>query len=56
MANKTNMTLRFQRPSFQERVDEPNSVTYEAIEAVERDEYIYGPFDSISDLMEALHS
>lgn len=34
--------------------DEPNEVTYAAIEVAEKEEELYGPFDSVSALMEAL--
>lgn len=33
--------------------NEPNDITYEAME---NDEDVYGPFDSIEELMEALES
>lgn len=33
--------------------DEPNQITYSAIEAAENGEH-FGPFDSVADLMEAL--
>ena len=39
---------------FEIRTDEPNEETLAAMEASERDEDIYGPFDSVEDLMEAL--
>ena len=35
---------------------EPNAVTLAAMEAAERDEDIYGPFDSMKELMEALNA
>ena len=35
---------------------EPNEMTYETMEKVENDEDVYGPFDSIEELMEALDS
>ena len=38
------------------RLDEPNDVTYAAMEAVEKEEDMYGPFDSVADLMEALNA
>lgn len=41
---------------FEMRLDEPNAVTYAAMEAAEMEEDMYGPFDSISDLMEALNA
>jgi hypothetical protein len=36
--------------------DEPNAVTYAAMESAEKDEEMYGPFDSVSDLMDALNA
>ncbi len=35
---------------------EPNKTTYAAMENVENDTDVYGPFDNISDLMEALNA
>lgn len=34
----------------------PNAKTIAAIEAAERDEDLYGPFDSVAELMEALNA
>ena len=34
----------------------PNAATLSAIEAAENDEDLYGPFDTVSDLMEALNA
>ena len=39
---------------FEIKADEPNEETLAAMEASERDEDIYVPFDSVEDLMEAL--
>ncbi|MCD8099032.1 MAG: hypothetical protein LUE06_00400 [Oscillospiraceae bacterium] len=39
-----------------EKDETPNEVTRAAIEAAENGEAIYGPFDSISALMEALNA
>lgn len=39
-----------------ERFDEPNEVTYAAIEASENGEDIHGPFNSVEELMEALNA
>ncbi|MBQ8397086.1 MAG: type II toxin-antitoxin system RelB/DinJ family antitoxin [Clostridia bacterium] len=36
--------------------DVPNAVTQDAIEAAERGEETFGPFDSVSALMEALNA
>lgn len=36
--------------------EEPNAVTIAAMDAAERDEDVYGPFDSVADLMEALNA
>ena len=46
--------LRCHGLPFEVKVDEPNATTYAAIEAAEKREDISGPFDSVSDLMEAL--
>ena len=34
----------------------PNSVTLAAMDAAEKDEDVYGPFDSVAELMEALNT
>jgi DNA-damage-inducible protein J len=34
----------------------PNEVTIAAMDAAEKDEDIYGPFNSVDDLMEALNA
>ena len=36
--------------------EEPNAVTIAAMEAAENDEDLYGPFDNVADLMEALNA
>lgn len=41
---------------FEVRLNEPNDVTYAAIEACEKEEDMHGPFDSVVDLMEALNA
>lgn len=46
--------LRYNGLPFEVRLDEPNQTTYAAMETAEKDEDIYGPFDNIDDLMEAL--
>lgn len=46
--------LRYQGLPFEVCLREPNQTTYEAMEAAEKSEDIYGPFDSVDDLMEAL--
>ena len=46
--------LRCHGLPFEVKVDEPNAVTYAAMEAAEKGEDMYGPFDSVADLMEAL--
>ena len=48
--------LRCHGVPFAVRLDEPNEVTYAAMEAAEKDEDVYGPFDSVADLMEALNA
>lgn len=50
-------TVRENRIPFEISGDtEPNEVTYAAMEAAEKDEDMHGPFDSVSDLMEALNA
>lgn len=41
---------------FAVTLDEPNETTYAAIEAAENGEDVYGPFDSVDELMEALNA
>ena len=48
--------LRYHGLPFDVRLDEPNEVTYAAMAAAEKDEDMYGPFDSVADLMQALHA
>lgn len=36
--------------------ERPNAVTLAAMEAAERDEELYGPFESVAELMEALNA
>ena len=46
--------LRRRGLPFDVRLDEPNEMTYAAMQAAEAGEELYGPFDSASELMEAL--
>ena len=46
--------LRCHGLPFEVKIDEPNAVTYKAMENAEKEEDMYGPFDSIDKLMEAL--
>ena len=48
--------LRCHGLPFEIKLDEPNKVTYEALERAEKDEDMYGPFDSVESLMEALNA
>lgn len=48
--------VRERRIPFEIRLDEPNALTYTAIETAEKNEDIYGPFENVSDLMEALNA
>lgn len=41
---------------FEVVLDEPNETTYAAMEAAEKNEDTYGPFDSVADMMEALNA
>lgn len=38
------------------QLDEPNWVTYGAMEAAEKGQDMFGPFHSVSDLMEVLNA
>lgn len=48
--------LRCHGLPFEVKTDEPNAVTYAAMDSAEKDEDMYGPFDNIKDLMEALNA
>ena len=48
--------LRYHGLPFEVKIDEPNALTYAAMDAAEKDEEMYGPFDSVDDLMEALNA
>lgn len=48
--------LRCHGLPFEVKLDEPNETTYEAMEKAENNEDLYGPFESVSDLMEALNA
>ena len=48
--------VREQQLPFAVTKNVPNAITLSAIEAAERDEDVYGPFDSVQDLMEALNA
>lgn len=41
---------------FEIRIDEPNDITYAAMEAAEKEEDLHGPFESVADLMEELNA
>ena len=47
--------LRYHGIPFEIRTDEPNGTTYAAIEAAENGD-VYGPFENVKDLMEALNA
>lgn len=38
------------------QTSDPNEITYESMEKMENDKDVYGPFDSVEELMEALDS
>lgn len=48
--------LRCHGLPFAVRLDEPNEITYKAMTAADNDEDVYGPFDSVDQLMEALNA
>lgn len=47
--------LRCHGLPFEVCLDEPNETTYTAIEEADRGE-VYGPFDSVADMMETLNA
>ena len=49
-------SVREQQSPFQVSKNVPNAVTLAAMDAAEKGEDLYGPFDSVSDLMEALNA
>lgn len=49
-------SIRERRIPFVIQREEPNAVTIAAMEAAENDEDLYGPFDNVADLMEALNA
>lgn len=48
--------LRCHGIPFEIKTEEPNELTYAAIASAENDEDMFGPFNSVSDLMEALNA
>lgn len=48
--------LRCHGLPFEVKLDEPNETTYRAMAAAEKGEDLYGPFDSVEELMEALNA
>jgi len=49
-------SVREQQIPFNISKNVPNAVTLAAMDAAEKDEDIYGPFDNMSSLMEALNA
>ena len=49
-------SVREQQIPFQVTKNVPNAVTLAAMDAAERGDDLYGPYDSVSDLMEALNA
>ena len=37
-------------------LDEPNETTYAALEKADRDQEMFGPYDSVAEMMEALNA
>ncbi len=48
--------LRCHGLPFEVKIDEPNATTYAAMEVADKGEDMFGPFDSVGDLMEALNA
>ena len=49
-------SVREQQIPFKVSKNVPNAVTLAAMDAAEKGEDLYGPYDSVSDLMEALNA
>ena len=49
-------SVREQRIPFQVSKNVPNAVTLAAMDAAEKGEDLYGPYDRVSDLVEALNA
>ena len=49
-------SVREQQIPFRVTKNVPNAVTLAAMDAAEKGEDLYGPYDSVSDLMEALNA
>ena len=49
-------SVREQQLPFAVTTHIPNAATLAAMDAAENDEDVYGPFDSVADLMEALNA
>lgn len=50
------MASRADTSPFDLRIEEPNKKTYAAMEAAESGEDLYGSFETVADLMEALNA
>ena len=48
--------VREQRIPFELTTEVPNSVTLAAMDSAEKKDDVYGPFDSVDELMEALNA
>ena len=48
--------LRCHGLPFKVKIDETNSTTYAAMKAADKNEDMFGPFDSVGNLMEALNA
>lgn len=48
--------LRCHGLPFEVKLDEPNETTYAAMDSAEKGNDLYGPFDSVSALMETLNA
>lgn len=48
--------LRCHGLPFDVKLNEPNEITYAAMRAAENDEGMHGPFDRVTDMMDALNA
>lgn len=41
---------------FELKINEPNNITYKAMEAAEKDEEMHGPYDTVEDMMKDINA
>lgn len=58
MRSDTNIlqAVRFRGLPFDPRLEEPNETSYAAMETATSGDDVYGPFDTVGEMMEALNA